>query len=559
MRPRVDPLEQSSTEAVRTERDGATSLLLRRVPIGLIGHHVFRLVPGYGFAEWRLQVALTGGAQFGVAGLPQRSRIEVSLLMENGTEYVHYLPYPDLDQIRRSPADPVLEGRFDGEVFTLSASGEARLRLDWPFPGRVHGLAHCSPGLRHTVIRETTRHSADFPPQLWSTAGEALLLPDTGEPEGADHIRAAGVFDPRWYIDTYAPDCDPLAHYMTKGEARGLRPTKDIRPAILCFDAQRSNLAGTLLACLPEAQSMQQGMLAAPALSLGATGISVLIPHYEYARFVPDRFGSILRQSHKVQEVIFLDDGSRDTGVALFEELCAHYQVQARILQSSSNGGSILRQWRQGAVLASCELIWIAEADDSAHSDFLRQVALPVKGRPDEILAFCDSQRINETGRVTHADYKQYYKDLGDDFLQRDDVFSAELFATQLLCPRNLILNVSSVVWRQKALLDALDRLGPQASSFQLGGDWRLYVEACAAGGSVRYVAEPLNRHRLHPGSVTIRTDHASHMEETLRIFEALLKRHGRGEVMLARMRSHIVALAEFWNLPSEPALERIR
>lgn len=558
----LTPDQQGYAEASGVDRRKPAGAQAPAVPIGLIGRHLFRLVPGYGFAEWRLTVALLGGARFGVAGMPQRGRIEVSLAMDDGTEYVHYLPHPDPDRTEAgsSRISPVLEGRFDGAFFTLSLSDGAQLSVRWPFPGRFHGLAHGSPGLRHTVEREAGGPLAEFPPELWRATDARPLLPETDEPDGAERIRDAGVFDPKWYVETYAPAGNPLAHYIARGEARGLRPAAQIRPAIICFEAQRSNLAGTLLACLPAAQSMQQDApRAAPALTLGLTGISVIVPHYEYARFVPDRFGSILRQSHKVQEVIFLDDGSTDAGVALFEELCAHYQVPARIVQSSSNGGSMLRQWRQGAALASCETVWIAESDDSAHPEFLRQVALPLGNRPDEVLAFCDSQRIDEFGQLTHADYKAYYANLGDDFLQEDCRFESDWFATHILCPRNLILNLSSVVWRRNALLDALDRLAPEAGSFQLGGDWRLYAEACAAGGTVRYVAEPLNRHRLHPGSVTIRTDHSRHMEETLRIFEALQRRHGRDAGMLARMRTHIAALAEAWRLPAEPALERLR
>jgi glycosyltransferase involved in cell wall biosynthesis len=41
--------------------------------------------------------------------------------------------------------------------------------------------------------------------------------------------------------------------------------------------------------------------------------VSVVVPNYNYARYMPERLGSIFRQTHPVQEVVVLDDCSTTT------------------------------------------------------------------------------------------------------------------------------------------------------------------------------------------------------------------------------------------------------
>ena len=86
------------------------------------------------------------------------------------------------------------------------------------------------------------------------------------------------------------------------------------------------------------------------------------------------------------------------------------------------------------------------------------------------------------------------------------------------LSVKNLILNVSAVVWRRDALLRALDRCQDDLGTFRMAGDWRLYLEVLAEPGArIAYEATPLNVHRRHAESVThaLRADlHIAEIEE---------------------------------------------
>ena len=88
--------------------------------------------------------------------------------------------------------------------------------------------------------------------------------------------------------------------------------------------------------------------------------------------------------------------------------------------------------------------------------------------------------------------------------LEQTEVFEAKAFVHRFLSVKNLILNVSSVVWRRDALLRALTACEADLADFRMAGDWRLYLEALALpGAKVGYEAEPLNVHRRHATSVT--------------------------------------------------------
>jgi hypothetical protein len=112
-------------------------------------------------------------------------------------------------------------------------------------------------------------------------------------------------------------------------------------------------------------------------------------------------------------------------------------------------------------------------------------------------MAFTDSASIDEAGEMIEASYQHYYNISAPGFLTIDGVFAGAVFLERCLAERNLILNVSSVVWRRSALLEAFGRCETALDTFTVAGDWRLYAELLSVPGArIAYVASPLNRHR---------------------------------------------------------------
>ncbi len=252
--------------------------------------------------------------------------------------------------------------------------------------------------------------------------------------------------------------------------------------------------------------------------------VSVVVPNYNYARYLPGRLQSILAQTHPVAEVVVLDDASEDDSEAVVRETAATFRREVRWVGSAANSGSVFRQWHRAALLAQSEWLWIAEADDECEPDFLAALAVALRDRPGAVMAFADSRAIDAEGRPLWPDHQDYYRQSGAGLLAQDGVVPAAAMLEACLSERNLILNASAVLWRRSALLAAFERCAPDLETFRMAGDWRLYAEVLAAGGEVAYVARPLNVHRRHGGSVTHRLAADRHLSEVQR-----MQRHMRG------------------------------
>ena len=79
--------------------------------------------------------------------------------------------------------------------------------------------------------------------------------------------------------------------------------------------------------------------------------VSVVVPNYNYKRYLNLRIQSILQQTYQNIELILLDDASTDGS----EEVLSDYQDHAKvshILLNEHNTGNPFKQWFKGMQLA---------------------------------------------------------------------------------------------------------------------------------------------------------------------------------------------------------------
>ncbi len=392
----------------------------------------------------------------------------------------------------------------------------------------------------------------------WLSAADALLLPSREDPYPSVMLEAAAAGLP---VIAFA-ESGGAAEFIRREAAGEVVPFADseaMARALLTLtktppspdERQRRGAAASAKSAFSHYASDLLS-LALPDL----VGISVVVPNFNYARFLRARLAAIFGQTYPVREVIVLDDASRDDSIAVAEATAREWHRDIRVIANARPSGSVFAQWRRAAEVARGEFLWIAEADDAAEPQFLEKLAGSLAGAPDAIFAFSDSRAIDAEDRTVIASYRGYCAEAaGDGALGADDVFSARGFARRFLAERNLILNASAVLWRRQALLAAFARAGDDLARFDLAGDWRLYLEAligaraAQTGGSVAYVASPLNLHRRHDASVTARTDPVRHASEIRRLHRLAAARLGAGKPLRARqaayLRQVIAALRE--------------
>ena len=279
----------------------------------------------------------------------------------------------------------------------------------------------------------------------------------------------------------------------------------------------------------------------------GTRSVSVIVPNFNYADHLDGRLESIFRQTHPILELIVLDDASTDDSIERLAEIQARRGRHLTVVPSDENSGSVYRAWQRAAELARGDLLWIAEADDLARLELLDGLA-GLHSEPDVAIAFCDSAQIDEEGRSSGDSYKEYFRIAAGDALSEDRVMAGDEFVRTCLAERNLILNVSAVVWNREALTRALESSGAELLEYKLAGDWFLYT-LVALDGRVAYSAEALNVHRRHEGSVTGALAKEAHLAEVERIHAFLAGRLDLSDKELRRMGEYIAELREQFGL----------
>lgn len=171
----------------------------------------------------------------------------------------------------------------------------------------------------------------------------------------------------------------------------------------------------------------------------------------------------------------------------------------------------------EGCAAAKGEYIWIAEADDLATPDLVSRLVARMRAA-GSVLGFCDSRQIDEADRPIGDSYKPYINEVELDAFDHAFDMDGPEFLTRYLSVKNVILNVSGVIFRRDALLAAFAAVGEELWDYSVAGDWRLYVEICGRGGRVSYLSEVMNVHRRHNTSVT----HALKVEKHLAEIEQM-------------------------------------
>jgi glycosyltransferase involved in cell wall biosynthesis len=229
--------------------------------------------------------------------------------------------------------------------------------------------------------------------------------------------------------------------------------------------------------------------------------VSIVVPNYNHGRFLPKRIESILRQSYQDFELILLDDCSTDDSRAVLSRYAGDPRV--RLEFSQVNSGNPFKQWNKGVRLARGKYIWIAESDDYADEHLLEKLVSRLDEDPSAVLCYCRSWRVSADDKVSgfsdwfltdHVDQQKWTADFSADGREE---------CRRYFVRYNNIPNASSVLFRS----NVYQSIGGADERLVFCGDWKTWATMALSGGTISYVAEPLNYHRFHTASVTERSE----------------------------------------------------
>lgn len=275
--------------------------------------------------------------------------------------------------------------------------------------------------------------------------------------------------------------------------------------------------------------------------------VSVIIPNYNYERFLVQRIYSILYQTEKIGEIIILDDNSTDHSVELAREIkeAIGEYVPIRLINNTKNQGTF-RQWERGFAESKYEYVWIAEADDFCDSKFLESTLRPLKDSKTVVISYADTGFIYEDGLFLesvkrHIDYQESghwdssYVNKGIDEVKGYSYLN------------NTIANVSSVIFRKRADIN-YPELFSHSRDYKQAGDWVFYVNYMLHG-DIAYIDRPLNYYRLHGNNVSSKTKASDHLNEIHKVYDMLDKRLHLTKSHKQSQRKRIKFLKKAWNL----------
>jgi glycosyltransferase involved in cell wall biosynthesis len=198
--------------------------------------------------------------------------------------------------------------------------------------------------------------------------------------------------------------------------------------------------------------------------------VSIIVPNYNHAHFLPERLSSIRNQTFNDYELIILDDASSDNSISVIRTELADFPHQ--LIINERNSGSPCSQWLKGIQLARGTYIWIAESDDSCSPNFLRNMVETIQKGAS--LCCCRSRPVDALGKT--IDSIIYWPDQIDSRQWKTSfTMSSQDFCKRFLVNANVIPNASAVVFLRETSLHCLS-IASTLESYLFMGDWVFWM-----------------------------------------------------------------------------------
>lgn len=274
--------------------------------------------------------------------------------------------------------------------------------------------------------------------------------------------------------------------------------------------------------------------------------VSVVVPNYNYSKFLIRRLYSILSQTEKIYELIILDDKSTDDSRELIDKVYNSLKqyVNIKKVYNEENSGTPFKQWAKGMSLASGDYIWIAEADDYCDKHMLNSLVGKVKEDIEIYIAYVDTAFTDKNGNITLKSIKPEIDIMKTGHWDRDYVNNGLNEIENFTFLNNTIANVSSCIIKNVDYTDVYDEIG----KYRQAGDWVFYINVMAKG-KVAYIDKIMNYYRVHDAQVTTQMKKEKHLVEIQEIYKYITNKFGTNKFQEEKRKERIEFLKRVWNL----------
>jgi glycosyltransferase involved in cell wall biosynthesis len=242
-----------------------------------------------------------------------------------------------------------------------------------------------------------------------------------------------------------------------------------------------------------------------------AASVTVIIPSYNYGRFIAEAIDSALRQTLVPKEIIVVDDGSVDDTA----EVVAGFGEQVRYIRQENAGVCVARN--RGVAESTGELIAFLDADDIWEPTKLEKQA----------------ELFEQGGRIglVHCGMREFDSESGETIALHTEGMDGEVAVELLLWERPVIVGPGGTIMVSRDAFSAVGGFDPRQ---KCGEDWDLCYRI-ARRYRVGFVREPLVNYRSH-GAAAHRN--VREMERGMGLFYQKAFADGGPEVAALRRRA---------------------
>ena len=219
--------------------------------------------------------------------------------------------------------------------------------------------------------------------------------------------------------------------------------------------------------------------------------LSIVITAYEAADTIATAVESALAQTRPAEEVIVVDDGSRDDLAGALRP----YADRIEVVRRENGGGAAARN--TGAEVARGDFMAVLDADDAYHPRRLEAIADLARQQPDLDLVTTDARLVAQgKGVGSFATYTPFAWDE----------------------QRTAIFDTCFVGGWPAVRLSRLQSIGGFDESFRIAYDWDCWLRSILDGARAGFVDEPYYDYVIHEGSLS--ANRAPSLWERARLLE---------------------------------------
>ena len=220
--------------------------------------------------------------------------------------------------------------------------------------------------------------------------------------------------------------------------------------------------------------------------------VSVIIPNYNHASYLPERIDSVLNQSFTDFELIILDDKSPDNSREVINSYTSLHP-NIKTVFNTKNSGSTFAQWNKGAQMATGEYLWFAESDDYCDSALLEKLVPLLDNNPEVGIAYAQTYLVDEDSHIINSYSKNLEFIYKTNDWEKDFIKPGKEAGKDWLYFHNPIPNASGALIRKSVFMN----IGMAETGMKLNGDWFLYAKILTHS-DLAFCAEHLNYFRVH-------------------------------------------------------------